>query len=88
MDQINKFLLRLSQDEFLVAENTIKQVLLGDTRGLHIKKLKGTTHVFRVRKGALQIIFLRKNGVVRILEIDRRGEGIYRNFTHQNLRKF
>lgn len=79
MDKISKFLLKLSAKEFQIAEETIEQILSGDIEALQVKKLKGTTHVFRVRKGEVRIIFLRKNGIVRILEVDRRSEGTYRD---------
>jgi len=79
MDKVSKFLDRLTKKEFLIAQKLIESILAGDVAGLDIKKLRGTTHLFRVRKGDARIIFSRKGNMVRIVEIERRGESTYRN---------
>lgn len=79
MDRINKFLQRLSKKEFLEAEQLIERILADDIDDLNVKKLKGVSYLFRVRKGDIRIIFQRNKGEIRIIDIERRGEHTYRN---------
>lgn len=81
MDKVNKFLQRLDKKEFLETEKLIERIFAGDIANLHVKKLKGVDHLFRVRKGDIRVIFQRKEGIVRILEVERRGEQTYRHLT-------
>ena len=81
MDKVSKFLQRLTKKEFLETEKLIERIIAGDIAKLNVKKLKGTSHLFRVRKGGIRVIFQRKDGIVRILEIERRGEQTYRHLT-------
>lgn len=81
MDRIDKFLHRLSLKEFAVAEGLIALILSGNIAGLNVKKLKDAPHFFRVRKGSIRVVFQRKEGSVRIIEIGRRGEQTYRHLT-------
>lgn len=61
----------------------------GDWKSLDIKKLKGREDIFRARKGNIRIIYRikdreiyfgakRRNKLVYILKIERRGESTYR----------
>ncbi|HUY69735.1 MAG TPA: hypothetical protein VMU70_01840, partial [Candidatus Tyrphobacter sp.] len=59
-----------------VKEMLIK-LLSGNLRGLDIKKLRGRSDIFRVRKGDIRIIYLRKDGNILILLIERRNEKTY-----------
>jgi mRNA-degrading endonuclease RelE of RelBE toxin-antitoxin system len=81
MDKVDKFLKRLSRQEFIEAEKLIERIVASDLSDLNVKKLKGTSFLFRVRKGDIRVIFQRKEGIVRILEIERRGEQTYRHVT-------
>jgi mRNA-degrading endonuclease RelE of RelBE toxin-antitoxin system len=81
MDRIDKFLRRLSPKEFAVTEGLIDRILSGDVAGLDVKRLKDAPHLFRVRKGSTRVVFQRKEGVVHIIEIGRRGEQTYRHLT-------
>ena len=80
MDKIEKFLRKLSPKEREVAEETIALILAGDTNKLDVKKLRGYTDVFRVRKGKLRIIYRQNASEIRLLTIDNRDEGTYRDF--------
>ncbi len=80
MDKIEKALSRLSAFE----KEKIKEILIrlesGHLSSLDIKKLKGRTDIFRVRKGKLRIIY-RVGGVgeISILTVERRSDNTYRN---------
>ena len=78
MDKIDKFLRRLSAKEFLIAEEVVAQILVGNIKGLDVKKLKGQEFFYRARKGTLRVIFWRKGDSVRIVAIERRNEKTYR----------
>ena len=80
MDKIEKFLRKLSPKEREVAEETIKLIFTGDTDRLDVKKLRGYTGVFRVRKGRLRIVYKQNDSELRLLTIDNRDDGTYRGF--------
>ncbi len=78
MDKIEKAVKRLSQKEKGWLKAILKQLSVGDFRGLDITKLRGRGDIFRVRKGDVRIIY-RKDamGGIFILKIDRRKETTY-----------
>ena len=53
----------------------------GDVSTLDIKKLKGVDDIYRVRIGNLRIIFKKEPKDIRILDIGRRDENTYRDFS-------
>ena len=61
MDRIIKALQKLNQQ----TRSDLKEILLkidaGDFNSLDLKKLKGRKDIFRVRKGKMRIIFLKKD---------------------------
>jgi mRNA-degrading endonuclease RelE of RelBE toxin-antitoxin system len=80
-DKIAKLLAKLSRPELLSVKNITSKITKGDTKGLDIKKLKGETDIYRVRKGQLRIIFQKRaNQEVELLQISRRSEKTYKNF--------
>ncbi|MCP4523015.1 MAG: hypothetical protein GY828_02235 [Candidatus Gracilibacteria bacterium] len=70
MDNITKFLLRLSQKERNIVLEIIKKILSGDHNGLDIKKLQGKKYLYRVRKGKIRIIYSNENGNYNIHDIN------------------
>jgi len=77
MDKIKKALNRLSPKERRRLKEILFQIDAGDFQGLNLKKLKGRNDVFRVRKGNIRIIFLKKDNSIKILSIERRGSKTY-----------
>lgn len=78
MDKIQKALKKLTEKE----RKQIKQILirLKEKRiaNLDIKKLKGRSDIFRIRKGDIRIIYkLDFDGKFFVLVIERRNEGTY-----------
>ena len=80
MDKLAKLLKKLSVKERERLEETLMLLVSGDVSSLDIKKLKGVDDVYRVRIGALRVIFQKQNKEIRILEVSRRDEGTYKNY--------
>ncbi len=78
MPSLKKLLSKFSREERKTIEATIESIVSLDWEQLDIKKLKGHQNVFRVRKGSLRIIFLKKDKDIFIAAIDRRSEKTYK----------
>lgn len=78
MPSLKKLLSKLSREERKAVEIIIESIVSLDWEQLDIKKLKGHQNVFRVRKGNLRIIFLKKEKDIFIVAIDRRNEKTYK----------
>ncbi len=79
MHRIDKFLARLDAErrrKVLVVAERIKR---GDFSGLDMRKLKGSSAVYRVRVGRVRIKFTMDASEIRILNIDNRSENTYRD---------
>ncbi|HEY4503133.1 MAG TPA: hypothetical protein VJC14_01740 [Candidatus Paceibacterota bacterium] len=80
MDHIQKSLKRLSGKERGQVRIILERLRDDDSLGLDLQKLAGSEDIYRVRKGDLRIIFLRKGKDIFVLAIERRSEKTYRNF--------
>ena len=80
MDKTEKFLRRLSPKERLVVMEIVEKVEKGETNELDMKKLKGQSGLFRVRHGAIRVIFQKTEGATVVISVDRRREDTY-NFS-------
>lgn len=80
MDDIGKFLARLTPKERERVADILQKVQAHELDGFDVKKLKGTGGLFRVRAGSLRIIFSKEKDSIRALSIDRRSEGTYKRF--------
>jgi len=80
MDNISKFLKKLTSDERLLVHKAINQLLSGYTQKLDIKKLKGFEDIYRVRVRDIRIIYRSKNETVSLIEIARRSDKTYKNY--------
>ncbi len=78
-DKIAKILAKLTPKERELVKLLILRIKLDDTDGLDIKQLKGHSHVFRVRKGRLRIVYRKTSGTFLIIRIDRRDEKTYKD---------
>ena len=79
MDKIEKFLARLSPREREALHLLLVRLSRGEYKGLDIKKLKGRSDIFRIRKGDIRIIYRVVGRKIFILAIERRGEKTYNN---------
>lgn len=79
MDKIAKALARLSAKEREVVRQMLGHIQSEETRGLDIKKLKGRSDIFRIRKGDIRILYrIEAPNKVFILAIERRNENTYK----------
>ena len=78
MDKAEKFVRRLTQKERLVVGEIVEKVQKGDTSEFDIKKLKGQSGLFRVRRGSIRVVFQKKEDSTVIISIDRRREDTYK----------
>lgn len=79
MDKISKALKKFNVKE----QKNVKIILLkiknNSLNGLDIKKLKGHSDIFRIRKGEIRIIYkIDKSGDIFILTIERRSDNTYK----------
>lgn len=80
MDKINKGLQKLSQKEHAWVKEILEKIEKGNVGALDLKKLKGRSDVFRVRKGTIRIIYRKIQAGIFVLAIERRNENTYRDF--------
>jgi mRNA-degrading endonuclease RelE of RelBE toxin-antitoxin system len=78
---IEKFLNKLAPKEKILVQMLVEKIITDDLKEFDVKKLAGSNTIFRLRKGALRIIFSREhNKIIQILMISRRNEKTYRDF--------
>ena len=78
MDKISKALRRFSATEREAIKIVLNCLKSGRLVGLDIKKLKGRSDIFRIRKGDIRIIYRETDGDIFILAIERRKEKTYK----------
>ena len=78
MDKIEKLLSRLTSKEREDVRFLLARLARKEYKGLDVKKLKGRDNIFRVRKGALRIIYRVVGDAVFLLAIERRNEKTYK----------
>ena len=79
MDRIEKALKRLNHKERQKLKDILIQINDGDFRNLDLKKLKGRTDIYRIRRGNIRVILHKtKNNSIKILVIERRSSKIYK----------
>lgn len=78
VDRIEKALRRLSDKERRAIKKILQRVKSGNVTGLDIKKLKGNTAIYRLRKGSIRIMYaVGTNRNIKILAIERRSDTTY-----------
>jgi len=78
MDKITKALNNLTAKEKERIKNIIITLQSGRFDNLDIKKLKGSSDIFRARIGNMRIIYQVRNKQIFILQIGRRKETTYK----------
>ena len=80
MQHIEKFLRKLTKNERIKIEKTIRDILVGHIEGLNVKRMKHEGFVFRVRVGRVRIIYkIIESGVV-IVKVGWRDDNTYKNY--------
>jgi len=79
-DAVAKFLAKVTKAEKVLLIALVTKIVAGDMKGLAVKKLVGSTDIFRVRKGNFRIVYRQTSTDCLIIAIDRRSEKTYRNF--------
>lgn len=78
VDRIEKNLRKVDARQRQELTKIIERILQGSFQGLDIKKLQGSDHIFRIRKGKFRVIFSMKNEEdISILAVERRGDHTY-----------
>lgn len=79
VDAISKALSKFSSKEKELVKNLLIKIKTHNLVGLDVKKLKGRTDIFRVRKGAIRIIYRMVAKQIYLLAIEKRSESTYRD---------
>ncbi|MEX2145270.1 MAG: hypothetical protein WD712_02780 [Candidatus Spechtbacterales bacterium] len=79
MGKLERELKKLSVQERKLAKSILKQISRGSYKNLDIRKLKGYSDIFRVRKGKLRVIYRLRGDDVFALSIERRSDRTYKN---------
>ena len=78
MDKISKALKKLTAKEKLVVKEILERIKNCDFSNLDLKKLKNSDDIFRVRKGAVRIIYRIRGDEIAILSVERRSDTTYK----------
>ncbi|HEC30840.1 MAG TPA: hypothetical protein ENI66_02395 [Candidatus Yonathbacteria bacterium] len=79
MGSADKFLSKLSAKKKAAFVELVARISRDDILGLDSKKLKGEYQLYRIRKGAIRIIFSKENTGNIILSIEKRSDKTYKN---------
>lgn len=77
MDKISKALRKLSDEEKEIVKTILIALKSGKIAGFDVKKLKGRSEIFRIRKGKIRIIYQKETWGVRILAVEKRNDNTY-----------
>jgi len=77
MDKIEKILAKLSASEKSILRSILLLIKKGDFTRLDVKRLKGQSNIFRVRKGKFRIIYYQSDSKIKILSLERRSDNTY-----------
>ena len=81
VNPIDKFFHKVNKKEKLILQSLVEKILSGDVSDIDVKKLVGSSNVFRAKKGGIRIIFSKESsGEVNIISVGRRSEKTYKKF--------
>ena len=81
MNALQKALAKLTAKEKKLVTEIVEKITKRSFEGLDVKKLKGTSHAFRVRKGDFRVLYyLKDNNEPIIISIERRSEKTYKKY--------
>ena len=79
VDKITKALNKFSAKEKELVKNLLLKINKNNVSGLDVKKLKGRSDIYRVRKGKIRIIYRIDDSQVYLLAIEKRDENTYKD---------
>ncbi len=79
-DKISKFLQKLPPKDLKIIKEVILLLSKNQIDNLNVKKLKGSTNIYRARKGNIRIIFSKEKDVVKIMQISKRDDQTYSKY--------
>jgi mRNA-degrading endonuclease RelE of RelBE toxin-antitoxin system len=79
-DKIAKFLQNLPPKDLKIIKEVILLLSKNQIDNINVKKLKGSTNIYRARKGNIRIIFSKEKDVVKILQISKRDDKTYSKY--------
>lgn len=80
MDKIDKALLKLSDKQRQKLLEAFHLVVVGQTKGLDIKKLKGQSNFYRLRIGNTRLVYKITSEEPIIIFVGKRDDQTYRDF--------
>lgn len=78
MDKIDKAIKKLTEKEKGIVKEVVKTLRSERFNNLNIKKLKGESNIFRVRKRKVRIVYQIRDGRIFILKVGHRKENTYK----------
>lgn len=79
MNKTEKLLQKLNASTRGQIEMALLRLYAGELEGLDIKKIKGSTEIYRLRVGKYRVIYKQLNGRNELVEISLRNEKTYKN---------
>ncbi len=80
MDRIRKLLRTLTAKEEQLLKALLLQIAERNMKGYDVKKIKGQSHVYRVRQGDFRVIYEDDGVHISILSVGRRSNNTYRDY--------
>lgn len=77
MHKIDKFLARLDANRRQKVLTVIERINKGNFAGLDMRKLRGSSDIYRIRIGRVRIKFTMNTSGIRIFNIDNRSDNTY-----------
>ena len=78
MNHIDKFLKKLTPKPREILREIIARIVANDLSGLDCKKLEGSSHLYRVRKGSMRIKFEKTDHGNEVFFLGFRNDNTYR----------
>ena len=80
VDHIQKVLNSFSSKEILIVEKLYEHIRTNKFETLDIKKLRGHSTVFRVKKGKIRVIFVKQKDGNVVIDVSRRNDKTYMTY--------
>ena len=78
MDSITKQLRKIPLHDRQLIEEALRKLYRGDTKTLHLQKLRGFENIYRIRSGNYRIIYYQDKSKIILKAIKRRNEKTYK----------
>jgi len=79
VDKITKALNKFSRIEREIVKKILLKIKLGKFNNLDLKKLKGRSDIYRIRKGKIRIMYRVVKEEIYLIAIEKRSDKTYKN---------